>query len=310
MTFRRLHYSIPLLCCVVFSLLALKSAVCAEVSADSQTVFHAGWGDGSGEVGLILQQEQERCGPLSFAVDGTTVYLLDSVHAAVLAAERGTSPTVMAKNVSGWAICGDRAGGVFVQEGEEVRHIGPHGMSMQTLKMPVAAKSRDKIIEGYGAELGADAEGWLIYRGVTQASKRLVRLEGRSVSAADPNASSVLTYQIKRMSGNKVRLLGLDADGKVLVSVPIVLDEGQIGAALFKGLDVEGRLYVELEALTQSGVGLEVHRYASDGKRLGVVRLPNDYFTTVYKKTEVAPDGSVYQMRTTAMGVEIRRWTF
>ena len=306
---RRSNYSVPLLCSLVLAWLIFGMASRNMAFAEPQTIFRAGWGDGSGEAGLILQEEQERCGPLSFTVDGANVYLLDSVHSAVLTAEIGSSPTVMAKNVNGWAICGDRAGGVFVQEGAEVRHLSPRGILKQSLKLPPSVGSGEEIIEGYGAELSVDAGGWLSYRGVTQSSARLMRVDDRAVSAAGPDAPSSLQYQIKRILGNKVRLLGLDADGKVLVSVPIVLDEGEIGAALFKGVDAGGGLFVELEALTANRVGLEVHRYTSDGRRTGIASLPNNYFTTVYKKTEVAPDGSVYQMRTTASGVEITRWS-
>ena len=48
-----------------------------------------------------------------------------------------------------------------------------------------------------------------------------------------------------------------------------------------------------------------MHKYSLSGELLEAFSLPNDYFTTVYKKTEIAPDGSVFQMLTTPEGVRI-----
>jgi hypothetical protein len=129
-------------------------------------------------------------------------------------------------------------------------------------------------------------------------------------SESSTDSAESLRYKIKRLAGNEVRIIGLDPYGKVLVSVPIRLDSGQPGAVLFKGIDAQGNLYVELENLKRNNVELEAHRYSQSGERLGVLHLPNDYFTTVYKKTELARDGSVYQMLTTPEGVKILRWKF
>ena len=38
-----------------------------------------------------------------------------------------------------------------------------------------------------------------------------------------------------------------------------------------------------------------------------LLELPNDYFTTVYRKFDVRPDGTVWQMRTTPDGVAFTR---
>jgi hypothetical protein len=117
-----------------------------------------------------------------------------------------------------------------------------------------------------------------------------------------------LKYSVKRMSGNQARVIGLNSDGKVLTSIPIVLDEGTPGAVLFKGLDEQGNIYTELEVLNGNNVGLEVHKYAPSGKRLTSYSLPNDYYTTVYKKTEISPNGTLYQMLTTPEGLQIIRY--
>ena len=77
---------------------------------------------------------------------------------------------------------------------------------------------------------------------------------------------------------------------------------------MFKGADDAGNLYVEVERIAGTKVGLQVHRYSIQGKRLAVFDMENRYFTTVYKKTEVTPDGSVYQMLTMPDGVRILRF--
>ena len=80
------------------------------------------------------------------------------------------------------------------------------------------------------------------------------------------------------------------------------------GAVLFKGQDNQGRLYVEIERLKGNQALLEVHRYNLDGKCLEVYSLPNQYYTTIYKKTEITPEGTVYQMLTTPDGVQVIRY--
>ena len=297
-----LRAGVTLLLLVMLALTGTAFAQMAEV------VFSAPWGDLPGDMGLINQEEMERCGPLCFTEDGGNLYILDTVHKQIVGATPGGKSSVLAKNVTGWAMCGDGNGGVYVQTAEQIAHVGPDGKSGKSVRLKNQAGKTPKLIEGYGNDFDVSPQGDLRVRSVKQ---ELIPVPGApkisSASMKDaPNAS--LSYRIKRLIKNEVRIIGQEEGGKVLVSITVQVDGGRAGAVLFKGMDAKGNLYIELENIKDGKIGLEVHRYSQDGKRLTVFELSNDYFTTVYKKTEIAPDGSVYQMLTTPEGVRILRY--
>ncbi len=287
--------------------LMLFYPVSAESPAAPEVVFSASWGEKPAQVGLILQAEQERCGPLSFAVGSQGVFLLDSVNQRIVVCSRPANEVrVLSTNVSPTAICADGSGGVWIREGDSVQRIDASGNRGARRSLAASKSHRGGPVEGYGVELLRDGDGTVRARSLSQDSQ--VVEPGSRLAVAGSSDLSDLDYRIKRFAGNEVRLLGMDPDGKPLVSVPIVLDEGEPGAVLFKGRDADGNLYVELEKLENGRCFLEVHGYAPDGKRVRTLSLPNDYYTTVYKKTEVGPDGSVYQLRTAPGGVQIVRY--
>jgi hypothetical protein len=247
-----------------------------------------------------------------FSTDGQSVFILDTVHQQIMGIDATGKAKVIAKNVAGWAICADGSGGAFVQDEKRIMHFDGNG----TLKSHFGIEEKEgapvKMVQGYGMDMFLDSGGYLCVRELDQNVHRVSGAPRMSTFSSESSTDSAesLRYKIKRLAGNEVRIIGLDPYGKVLVSVPIRLDSGQPGAVLFKGIDAQGNLYVELENLKRNNVELEAHRYSQSGERLGVLHLPNDYFTTVYKKTELARDGSVYQMLTTPEGVKILRWKF
>jgi hypothetical protein len=88
-----------------------------------------------------------------------------------------------------------------------------------------------------------------------------------------------------------------------------VTTEDRLGGIIFKGLDLNQNIIVENERITPDGYAhLELRLYTPDGLLLDTVEIPNPYFTTVYRKTYTAPDGSVYQMLTTPTGVKFIKW--
>ncbi len=298
---------------VMLSALTLSFLLVKPVAAEtSELIFSAPWGDKPGEMGLINQPEQEICGPLSFCTDGRNVFVLDTVNSRIVGIDANGEAKVIASKVVGWGICTDGSGGVFVQDGKRIMHIDGSGKVKSRFTVEEKSGALPKLVEGYGMDMFQDSAGYLCVRGLDQKAHRISdapRMRTPSSSSPATSATS-LHYKIKRFSGNEVRILGLDPDGKVLVSVPVRFDGGEPGAVLFKGTNAEANLYVEVEHLKGNKVELKVHCYSPSGKRLGVLHLPNDYFTTVYKKTELARDGSVYQMLTTPEEVRILRWEF
>jgi len=287
-----------LLLALLFALPLAASAQVAEIA------FSAPWGKSTGDVGLIKKQEMEVLGPITFCTDGRNVFLLDSVQKRVLSSSGGKT-AVVAENITGWDICADGNGGFFIQEGSRIKHINAKGKAGSPCLLKDKTGKSPKLIEGYGNEMFVDARGNLTVRAVDQ---KIHEVAGAKAAARSSGGGPELSFRIKRMLGNKIRILGQDPDGKVLVSVKVKLDKGIPGVAIFKGRDSSGNLYVEIESIRDGRAFLEVHRYSTDGKRLAVFPLSNDYFSTVYKKTAIAADGAVYQMLTTPEGVRILRF--
>lgn len=294
-------YRVIFLFLLLSALLGFNMPVFAQIA---EIAFSAPWGNDEGQIGIINQPEMERCGPLSFCTDNGLIFLLDSVHKQLVGLEPGGKSILIVKEVAGWSLCGDGNSGVFVQAADRVVHIEPKGEKSEILKIDVKKGKHSTIIEGYGNELFADHEGQISLRSVNQ---KIFTVTG--AKSAKQFESSILNvslfFQIKRMLKNEVRIIGFDAQGKDLVSIPVVIDKGTPGAVLYKGMDNQGNLYVEVENIKEGKAFLEVHRYSQKGERLAVIELSNDYFTTVYKKTEIAPDGSIYQMLTTKDGIQI-----
>ena len=289
---------------VMFAFLLVVSAA-AQVG---EIVFESPWGEGPGKSGIVNKPEMEVRGPLTFCADGQNIFILDSVRKQIVRVNSSGETAIVAKNMLGWSLCSDGKGGVFVQAADQVKYLNADGKKSGSYKLKNRPGETPKLIEGYGNDLFAAPDGQLKLRSVTQKVYSVDDAPGIKMTEQFKSPSARLNYAIKRMEGNEVRILGKDADGKVLVSVPVKIDNGKPGAAIFKGVDKNSNLYVELEILNEDGIGLEVHRYSPDGKQLAVFPLSNDYYTTVYKKTDVAPDGSVYQMLTTSDGVRILRY--
>jgi len=290
---------------MILPLLVLFIILCGSVFGQvAELVCHLPWGDEAGQIGLINQPEVERCGPLSFCVDGSGIFILDSVHQKVVLVEKNEIRTV-AENMNGWAICGDGAGGVFIQEGERIAAFDAQGKKGSHRLARSAGKSL-KLVEGYGNEIFINPEGYLCARTVSQT---VYKADAPRVKKPAQNKKlPAAEFIIKRLDRNVVRLIGFDSEGKDIISILIQLDGATAGAVLFKGADDAGNLYVEVERIAGTKIGLQVHRYSIQGKRLAVFDMENRYFTTVYKKTEVTPDGSVYQMLTMPDGVRILRF--
>jgi hypothetical protein len=273
------------------------------------------WGPEEGSIGLLEGEEMESCGPLAFCVSGDDAQILDTVNARIVAASADKGARTTVNGVRATAIADDGEGGLLALEEKQIVRYSGGKRSKEVFKLPPKAK----FIDGYGAGIAvswcgvsagsADQKAWTV---ATRSSGRLVPASGpaavRASRGVPGNASENLTFEIKRMAGNEVRVLGADAGGKVLVAVPVQMHGDPPGAALFKGQDAAGNLYVEVERLKGGRAELEVHKYSQDGSLLALFQLPNDYYTTVYKKTEIAPDGTVCQLLTTPDGVKILRY--
>jgi len=83
----------------------------------------------------------------------------------------------------------------------------------------------------------------------------------------------------------------------------------RLGAVLVDGVDSLGNAYVEVERITSNNyVHLDVVVFSAGGDQLRKFEVPNLYYTTVNKKLEISPSGDVFQLLTTASGVQILKW--
>ncbi len=301
---------------LLLSMILVISLITIEVqSQEGNIVLNASWGEGENEVGIIDMEELERSGPLSFDISesGEEILLLDTINRRVLKKVGENQLKTIAKNVVGWAICDDKNNGFFIQGRKGLRHYSEKG----DIDKDFAYQSRGKIIEGYGSELTLSKDNILELNNVDQKAIALVGINGNgeikqpekgnkiTAEGRAGNAQSELRFKIKRISGKNIRILGSDADGKILVTVPLKINGDKIGAVLFKGQDGNGNLYVEIERIINNRAKLEVHRYSQKGELRKLYKLPNNYYTTVYKKTQITPKGDVYQMLTTEKGLTI-----
>ncbi len=86
---------------------------------------------------------------------------------------------------------------------------------------------------------------------------------------------------------------------------PTSASASRMGVVVFRGTAGPGATPVwEAEELEPRAVRLTLRTATSSAP---VAELPNDYFTTVYRKFDLLPDGTLWQMRPTPAGVEFTR---
>lgn len=289
---------------VILGVISALLLAAASMAQTGDTVCFIPWGDAAGEAGLISGPEREPVGIISFAADGKNIFLLDAVRKCIIRKTGDKKATVLTDKVIATSLCADGQGGVYILSEGAIIPISPKGE--KGISEKVKAASGKSMIEGYGTELMFDSSGALNLRTVKQdlfdfADSGKIRSD---MVLSGPSYE----WRIKRGLKNQVRILGSDKDGKIMKSIPVKVDNARLGAAIFKGVDKDGDVYVEVEAIRDGKAELEVHRYSMNGERKTVYLLPNNYFTTVYKKTEISPSGEVYHMLTTEDGVKITRY--
>ncbi len=297
---------LSLLLMILFSVGCMYPLLSYGTDENGTVIFSAPWGKKSRDVAVIEKEEHEISGPLTFCVDDTYIFILDSQNRRVLRIDKAGTIDAFPGEIVGWGMCPDGAGGVYVQQGERVVHLAMKRQSREMLSLRQTPGKEEALVQGYGNEMFINPEGYPCVRTVKQdvvGVKGAARVRTADISPGD--IYPTLSYRIKRMDGNRVRVIGKDAEGKALVSIRVRVDGGTPGAALFKGIDDDNNVYVEIENIAEQAVGLEVHRYSPTGERLNVYRMSNEYYSTVFKKTDVTHDGNVYQMLTTRDGVSI-----
>lgn len=282
-------------------LLAGLGASLLWLSASFGFGFTIPWGDAPEQLGLSSLPEQETVGPLTFALSPWgTILVADTVHEQIKEfSTQGSYLRTFASYVRPTSMSFDSNRRLLTLQDSQVRVFDAKGQQLRTLTLPPALE----LAEGYAQEVfweegkiavnDPEQQVYLFDEKNPQPTTATAVRRGR----ADSSGKRHLT----QAAGRQRALVGSPDSA----ATPEAIHPGQgrqLGAVVPR-LAADAHPLVEVEELSPSSV----HLYLRDLLSTGSVELPNDYFTTVYKKFEVLADQSLWQMRTTAQGVEFSR---
>jgi hypothetical protein len=268
--------------------------------------FTIPWGTSATQLGIINQPEQERSGPVTFAISPAGAWIVaDSVNGQIKEfAPDGAFVRIVASGVRPSSMAFNADGNLLLLDGHRVTALATGGGAPRTTDLPADLP----LIEGYAQEVFA--EGDMI--GVNDADENCYLFKPGDAKPQAPAA-----VRTGRAAGTGMRAYtarrgdaiggALAADGaarggageRFIRTAPLDASSARMGAVLFRGMNAGAPVW-ETEEIAPGTVRLFV-RAGADAAT--AVELPNTYFTTVYKKFEVR-EGRVYQMLTTPAGVE------
>ncbi len=291
---------------------------------DALTSFTVPWGDAPDQLGLVKGPEIEPLGPLTFAVSPQDeIFVADTVHHVIKRYRNdGTFAGVVAENLRPTAMTFDSQGRLLLLWAAHVFILTEGGGILAEINLP---QNLD-IVEGYGQDI-LEEEGFIAVNNPDELTY-LFR-------ADEPSPTTATRILLGRQGTGGKRLLVTSVRGRVgayelpveralpkELSTTTKLESYRLadftemsrraaawqGGVLYKGWLSSRRSHVfETDAVQGSQIRLWLRVVASDGRVISR-ELPNDYLTTVYKKTELRPDGSAWQMLTTPAGVRFIRW--
>jgi len=290
-----------------------------------KTLIFAKWGPSPNEFGLKEGKEMETIGPRTFSLDRSgNIYIFDLVKQNIKKfTNEGIYEGTLGSNISGSAFAINYENGhLFVLDDHLLHEYSPTGDLIKNHEI-----SRDiELIEGYGQGVIIDDFGNLFVNkiqkmfkiGVTtrqtgkSATSSLSILDKKQQLASEKNGMVSKTrenrFKAKWKDKHKASLQILTDDEVLLKEVEMSTPD-IFGGVLFLRKDNNGSIYIEAERITSDNyVHLELRKFDSGGSLLSIIELPNDYYTTVYKKIDVDSSGNIYQLLTTPTGVQLDKW--
>ncbi|MFB3896178.1 MAG: hypothetical protein ACE14V_07745 [bacterium] len=309
-----------------FSLIFFSAVLAISVSYateyQSQVIATISWGLGSEEIGLQQGQEIETVGPTTFALDNLgNIYLYDFVNKQI---KKYDASGKWIANIGTGLVCSsfciDDAGNVYLLDVDShiVRVYSAKGELNQEIKIDDSIK----LIEGYAQKIYIDAAQNLVVNRVNQQVHPLATISTTGLKSLAPidqvkgwkngYLGKADKYQYWMVWENKHRADIIISDGALNFawgSISIQTKD-ELGAVLFLGQDTAGNIYAEIERTDAKDIlHLEVWKYNSARKLVNTIEIPNDYFSTVYKKLEVDDAGNIYQMQTKPEGVRVIKYS-
>lgn len=282
-----------------------------------KTLIFSNWGTGLQEFGLKKGVEIETAGAHTFCLDKEgNIYICDTIKGYIKKFDnRGVFLGNIGFNISGSAIAVGNEGHIFVLHGHTIHEYLPSGNIIKNHSI----SNNIQLIEGYGQRIRIDRfENILIDK--LQKSYQIGSLVGGKLEVLAqenqlisekkglPNFAGDKWFETKWEDKNVAKVKILSNKGNILKEISMDTPD-VFGAVLFLGQDKNGYIYIETERITPDNyVHLEVRKYNEIGSLLCVTELPNDYYTTLYKKIELDELGNIYQLLTLPEGVKLIKW--
>jgi len=309
------------------SIVLILALVCSSplFAVESREIFSVPWGASGESLGLIDLPEMEKAGPLSFALDARgEIYVCDGVNRCVKRYDaEGRYLGIAAADAAAHHVAVDSEGVVYARVDGGRIEVFEEGRRTGGFQVP----SNVPLIEGYEQAIGfspspsGDASEAISvndplqrnYPVVSRTASGLAATGEKEIRATAGSAVYSATgfagyYRPEWKEPQRGWLHAYDALGELVRSIPIETQD-RLGSLIFKGADLKGRLYLETERIDSTGwAHLEIRIYAPSGRLLETYEIPNDYYTTVYRKTWLKPDGAIVQMITRPEGASFLEW--
>jgi len=276
-----------------------------------QTSFTIPWGDTPDSLGLQAGEEIERVGPLCFAVSPESeIYVADTVHFQIKRWHpNGHFGGVVIHNCRPTALAFDSRGNLLALEGHSVKSFSRQGVLLRTLQLPKSLP----LVEGYAQEVfqengligvnDPDQTVYLFDPNVPTPKEPLQIRKGRRAEGARRIFTRTENRTVQLVFAENESERG-PTNERYIPLTNRFADTLRLGALIYRGMaGGKPSIICETEEIGLQSVRLVVRIFGSDGKEISAVELPNRYYTTVYKKFEVLPDGNLWQMLTTPDGV-------
>lgn len=288
-----------------------------SITYRSTILISADWGVEQDQFGLMSGPEREPIGPNSFAIaPNGEIYILDTVNTTIKKYDdKGGFLGNVGANIHGSALCVSNNRNIFVRLGSKIIQYSTEGQLTDSIVLPEDIK----LIGGYGQDIKIDKQGTLwINRiqetfpvGQTNNGELHLNHQKAAILPADGFLDPINEKTVK-MNWKNVHLANIEAGAtqgeKSLQEMPMTTSDA-FGAVLFLGFGADGLIFTEVERISEDNyVHLEFRSYDRTGQIQSNTEVPNLYFTAPNKKLEVAADGAVYQLLTTAKGVQITKW--
>jgi hypothetical protein len=295
--------------------------ICFSIAlgSDPSILAEIPWGTGADKIGLLDQPEIETLGPKSFTVNNGKVFILDYVDQGIKAFDLNAKTiSKVGEKIVGGSIALGPDGSFLVLNGKNINKISQNGLVEDSVDI---SKDID-LVEGYGQDVYIKNGKSLMINNHKAKEFKIADIQSGKLLKSDAEKQSgsckparkddtgdQSSYDVKWVDRSTIQLSKYNKKDELTRTIEIKTTDA-FGGVQIKGVDSKGNVYLEVERMTPDNyVHLDIKKINRAGKEVSSIELINNYFTTVYKKTEIDSAGNIYQMVTDQDGVRILLWT-